>query len=98
MNKQQFYLRLVPPRPTFMADMTAGEKAIMQKHVGYWTELLNQGVAIVFGPVVTPEGGYGVGIISVDNEEHVKKIIAADPANGLNKYEYYPMRAVFRQN
>ena len=94
---QQFFLKLNPPRPSFMMDMTAEEKAIMQQHVGYWGELLNQGIAIVFGPVMDPKGGHGVGVVSVDSEEHLKQIIAADPANGLNQYEYYPMRAVFKK-
>ncbi len=93
----QYFLKLNPPRPTFMMDMTADEKATMQKHVAYWTDLLNKGSAIVFGPVMDPRGGYGAGVVSVDSEEHLKQIIADDPANGLNKYEWYPMRAVFKQ-
>lgn len=80
-----------------MLDMTADEKAIMQKHVAYWTSLLNDGKVIVFGPVSDPKGGYGVGIASVHNEAELKSIVDADPANGLNQYEYYPMRAVFKQ-
>ncbi len=81
-----------------MMDMTADEKAIMQKHVVYWTELLNKGNAIVFGPVLDPKGPYGAGVVSVESEEHLKQIIANDPANGLNKYEFYPMKAVFKNN
>ena len=96
--KQQFFLRLIAPRPTFMLDMTQDEKAIMQNHIGYWTTFLNKGIAIVFGPVLDPKGGYGIGIVSVDSEDHLKEIIANDPANGLNQYEYYPMRAMFKQS
>jgi hypothetical protein len=96
MSKQQFFLKLNPPRPTFMMDMNANEKAIMHKHVTYWTELLNQNIAVVFGPVADPKGVYGAGVVSVDNEEQLQQIIAGDPANGLNKYEYYPMRAIFK--
>lgn len=98
MDKQHFFLKLNPPRPTFMLDMTADEKAIMQKHVAYQTGLLNENIAIVFGPVQDPKGAHGVGVVSVDDEEHLKQIIVNDPANGLNQYEYYPMRAVFRQS
>ena len=98
MDTQQFYLKLNPPRPTFMADMTPDEKATMQQHVAYWAQLLQQGIAIVFGPVADPTGGYGVGVVSVEDETHLKRIIEADPANGLNQYEYYPMRAVFKQS
>jgi len=84
MDKQYFFLKLNPPRPTFMMDMTADEKAIMQKHVAYWSELLNENIAIVFGPVLDPKGGHGVGVVSVNNEDHLKQIIARDPASGLN--------------
>jgi hypothetical protein len=97
MSKQNFFLKLNPPRPTFMIDMTADERLVMQKHVSYWTSLLD-GTVIVFGPVFDPKGCYGVGVVSVDTEEHLKKIIGNDPANGLNKYEFYLMRAVFKQN
>ena len=95
-TKQQFYLKLNPPRPTFMMDMTEDEKTIMQKHVEYWTKLLNEGIAIVFGPVMDPAGVYGVGVVLVDSEEVLKWIINNDPANGINKYEYFPMRAIFK--
>jgi len=96
MDKQNFFLKLNPPRATFIMDMSEEEKEIMQKHVVYWTSLLEGGIAIVFGPVFDPKGGYGTGVVSVDNEEHLKKIIANDPANGLNTYEFYPMKAVYK--
>lgn len=97
MNKQQYFLKLNPPRPSFVMDMTEAEKEIMHRHVAYWMELLDKGIAIVFGPVMDPAGGYGAGVVSVDDEEQLKQIITGDPANGLNHYEYHPMRAVFKQ-
>lgn len=96
MNKQQYFLKLNPPRPGFMMDMNETEKDIMQKHVAYWMGLLQEGIAIVFGPVMDPAGGYGAGVVSVNDEEQLKQLIANDPANGLNHYEYHPMRAVFK--
>jgi hypothetical protein len=96
--KIQFFLKLNPPRPTFMMDATDDERAIMQKHIVYWASLLNDEIAIVYGPVLDPKGGYGAGVVSVDSEEQLKQIIDNDPANGLNVYEYYPMKAVFKQN
>lgn len=96
--KRQFFLKLNPPRPTFMLDMTTEERTIMLQHVSYWTSLLNEGIAIVFGAVFDPTGGYGAGIVSVDSDENLQQIIANDPANGLNHYEFYPMKAVFKQN
>jgi uncharacterized protein YciI len=98
MSKQPFFIKSTPPRPSFMMDMTAEERTVMQEHVAYWTALLDEGIAIVFGPVMDPKGGYGVAVVSVDNAEQLQKIIDDDPANDLNKYEFYPMRAVFKQN
>lgn len=92
--KKYFVLKLNPPRATFAGDMTADERSIMQQHVAYWTNLMNQGFVLAFGPVIDPTGVYGLGIIEVDNPEQVAGFIANDPANGLNKYEYYPMMAV----
>jgi uncharacterized protein YciI len=94
--KQHFFLKLNPPRPTFMMDITAEENAIMQEHIMYWAHLSNKGKVIVYGPVMDLKGVYGVGIVEADNEEELKDIISKDPANGLNQYEYYPMKAVFK--
>lgn len=93
---QQFFLKLNPPRPQFMMDMTADEKVIMQLHVSYWNDLLGKGIAIVFGPVLDPKGVYGAGVVPAENEKKLKQLIADDPASGLNKYEYYPMKAVYK--
>ena len=92
--KQHFFLKLNPPRPTFAMDMSDDERAIMLQHVAYWKELTDKGVTVVYGPVMDPKGVYGIGIIAADSAEEVEKLIANDPANGLNQYEYYPMRAV----
>lgn len=95
--KKFFALYLNPPRPSFAQDMTADEKAIMMQHVMYWTDLMNKGYVIAFGPVLDPASIYGLGIVAVENEEQVKEFIANDPATGLNTYEYFPMMAVVPQ-
>jgi uncharacterized protein YciI len=78
--------------------MTEAEKRVMGEHVGYWTKLLEQGVAFAFGPVVDPKGPWGVGIVEVEGEAAVKALEQADPAiqSGLGfSYEILPMaRAV----
>ena len=81
-----------------MADITDAERAIMFQHVNYWNKYLENGTMLVFDPVMDPKGGYGVGIIEVENEEQLQELIAKDPANGLNTYEVHPMRAVMKQN
>jgi uncharacterized protein len=98
MNKQFYALYLLPSRPDFATTMTGEERAIMLQHVAYWTELMNQGKVLAFGPVLDPKEIYGLGIISVDNEHEVKEFIANDPAARINKYEYYPMKAVVPNN
>ena len=93
-NKKGFFLKLNPPRASFMLDMTDEEKSIMHQHVVYWTPYLKDGTLVTLGPVIDPKGGYGIAVIRVDSEEQLNQLLANDPANGLNSYECYPMRVV----
>ena len=89
-----YFLKLNPSRPTFAQDMTTEERAVMMQHVAYWTELMNKGLVVVFGPVMDPKEVYGVGVVEVEAEEQLKELIENDPATSINRYEYYAMRAV----
>jgi hypothetical protein len=98
MGKKYFFLKLNPPRPSFATDLSDEEREIMQKHVTYWSAYVNDGIAIVLGPVLDPKGVFGVAIVEVENEKQLNEIVAGDPANGLNKYEIYPMaRVVYKK-
>jgi uncharacterized protein YndB with AHSA1/START domain len=94
-----FFIRLIPPRPTFMQDMTADERAVMGRHGAYWRGQLDAGVAIVFGPVADPKGAWGLGVVRAADEAAVRAFEAQDPAPrelGMH-YEILPMaRAVYR--
>ena len=92
--KKYFFLKLNPPRASFMMDMTADERAIMLKHIAYWATYVQDGTVVILGPVLDPKGGFGVAIIRVDSDEQLQQLIANDPANGLNSYEYYLMPQV----
>jgi uncharacterized protein YciI len=94
-GKMHFFLKSTPPRPTFHQDMTAEERTIMLKHIDYWTDKQNQGIALVFGPVLNPSAPQGIAIIEVENETLVPKLIEEDPAviAGLMTTEFYPMIA-----
>jgi len=94
MNKKYFVLRLNPARSGFAQTMTAEEKEIMQQHINYWKAYMDRGIMLIFGPVMDPEGVYGLGIIAVDNEAQVKHLIDNDPASKINIYEYHPMMAI----
>jgi len=89
-----YFLKLNPCRPTFAQDMTEEERAIMLQHVAYWTDLMNKGHVVVFGPVMDPKEVYGIGVIDVSTVEQLKDLIKNDPATSINRYEYYSMRAV----
>ena len=96
-DKKNFFLKLNPPRASFMKDMSDSERAIMQKHVAYWAPYVQDGTVTVLGPVMDPKGGYGIAVVNVDNEEQLNILLSNDPANGMNSYEVYPMRAVTKQ-
>jgi len=90
-----FYaLKLIPPRPSFAQDMNEQERSVMQQHVKYWTELMNQGKVLAFGPVLDPAGVYGLGIVCAKDEAEIKTLTDNDPATGLNRYEFHRMMAV----
>jgi uncharacterized protein YciI len=94
MEKKFFALKLIPSRPDFAQTMSDTERGIMNQHVDYWKKYMDEGIAIVFGPVLDPKGVYGFGIISVDEEDQVTRLIKNDPAAAINSYEYYPMLAI----
>ncbi|WP_223808900.1 YciI family protein [Rufibacter hautae] len=52
--------------------------------------MVQEGTALILGPVLDLEGEYGAGVVRVDKEEEVITLIQNDPANGLNTYEYHP--------
>jgi hypothetical protein len=90
-----FFVRTQNPRPTFHLDMTPEERETMNRHVAYWSEKAARGIAIVFGPVLDPQGVYGIGVYQVQDEAEMQALMAEDPANGLLRYEVLPMpRAV----
>lgn len=97
MEKKHYVLYLNPPRPTFAMDMNDEEREIMLSHVVYWTKLMEEGKVVAFGPVFEPGGTYGIGIIEVENDQELASFMANDPANGLNNYEFYPMRAMVKK-
>jgi uncharacterized protein YndB with AHSA1/START domain len=75
-----FMSRLLPPRPTFMIDMTADERAVMIAHSQYWRGKLAEGKAIAFGPVGGAHGGFGLGLFAADDETALVAMQAQDPA------------------
>jgi uncharacterized protein len=87
-----FLYKLIPPRPTFAADMTGTEQAVMAEHAAYWTRQLDLGFAVGFGPVADPAGSWGVAIVEAESEQQARQLRAHDPAvrAGMTA-QIYPM-------
>ena len=79
-----FVYKLIPPRPSFAADMTDAEMAIMGEHAAYWTELFENGRVAVFGVVVEQAGAWGLAVVEADTEDAVRALGHGDPAVKAN--------------
>jgi uncharacterized protein YciI len=76
----KFYVaKLMPPRPSFVGDMTSEERALMQAHSLYWRELMSKGQVVVFGPVLDPTGPYGLCVLRLEDAIDPKTVCDADP-------------------
>ncbi len=80
MSSNHFVYRLIPPRTTFVADMTAVERTIMGEHAAYWTDLFEDGRVVVFGVVMGETGPWGLAVVEAEAEEDVRAIASDDPA------------------
>jgi len=92
-----FLCRLTPPRPTFVVDMSAEERALMGAHQTYWRPFVEVGVVIAMGAVADPAGGWGVAIVETASLEALQALVARDPvilAERGFRYETYPMPAI----
>jgi hypothetical protein len=96
-----FFCRLSPPRPTFMQTMTDDERKLMMAHAVYWKGLLDKGKVIIFGPVMDPAGGWGLGVLEGADEGELRAHFADDPLakSGMPfKFELLPMaNAVYKK-
>ncbi|HYP47266.1 MAG TPA: YciI family protein [Thermoleophilaceae bacterium] len=91
-----YLYRLLPPRPTFAADMSPAEAEVMGRHVAYWQDLLNRNVAVAFGPVLHPEDPWGLGLLELEDEQAAQAVAEEDPAvaTATCTYELVPMQLV----
>jgi uncharacterized protein YciI len=92
--------KLLPPRPSFPADITAEEAGLMQEHAAYWRTVAGKGEALVVGPVLDPTGNWGVAIVDVSDTAAASALTEQDPVirsgSGF-RYEIYPIpQAILR--
>lgn len=75
-----FFLRLVPPRPTFLTDMREEERRLMGEHAAYMAREMAAGRVLAFGPVADPKGAFGLAIVEVPSTAAAETMTLADPA------------------
>jgi uncharacterized protein len=85
---KHFFVRLIPPRATFAADMTAAERAHMGEHVAYFGDLFAKGKVLIYGPVMDPEAGFGMAVLEAESAEEVRAVMEGDPTvrSGMNTF------------
>jgi uncharacterized protein YciI len=84
-----YLYRLLPGRRDFAATMTDDERAIMGRHVQYWSEHLASGRVMIFTPVADPAGDWGLGIVQAQTPADAAALGDADPAvvSGIARYD-----------
>lgn len=90
----KFYLcKYLPPRADFLATMTDIERALMAQHGAYLNELLDKDVIVAHGPVMDEQGGYGVSLYQINDDQEIGDFTSEDPVvkQGVGHYEHYPM-------
>jgi uncharacterized protein YciI len=95
----QFFARLLPPRPTFMQDITPAETPLMQQHFAYWTEQFKTGKVLLLGPVMDPKGAFGVFVLEMSSEAEARAMVEGDPTikAGMNHYDIAPMHVAMHR-
>ena len=90
-----FALRLIAPRPDFAQTLTEAEREIMNRHAAHWRPYLDRGDMVVFGPILTPDGSYGLTVVDTDDEPALREFVAQDPVvtSGTASFEFGRMVA-----
>jgi uncharacterized protein YciI len=96
MEKQNYYFKLIPPRPTFPHDITSEERTMMEEHSEYFRQQFESGRVLLYGPVMAMKGAFGMAILEVADEAEARRFGEDDPSvrAGLNRFEIHPMRVV----
>lgn len=83
MPKQHYFFKLIPPRPTFMEDMTEAERCLMDEHGRYFQEHFAAGRVLLFGPVMASGGAFGLGILESIASKKLGSLEKATHPSGL---------------
>jgi uncharacterized protein len=99
MAKQQFFMRLIAPRPMFPGSMTAEELALMGQHKEYVARAFEAGKVLAYGPVLDPAGAFGVALLEMDDLAEAETFCRKDPSivGGMNTFTLAPMMVAASQ-
>ncbi len=89
-----FFCKLLPPRATFVMDMTEAEMRLMQEHAAYWSAAAGRGEVVAFGLVADPAGAFGMGIVEFPTEADARAFTDGDPTIRSGQgfvFEVHPM-------
>lgn len=89
-----FLCRLLPPRPSFIADMSGEERALMGAHARYWGDHLASGEVVALGPVADPKGSWGLALMDIESEAAARALQAEDPVIASDKGFSYEVLAM----
>jgi uncharacterized protein YciI len=74
--------------------MTDEERRLMEAHSRYFDEHFAAGRLLLYGPVMTTSGAFGLAVLEVESEAEARLFGEGDPSvrAGLNRFEICPMR------
>jgi uncharacterized protein YciI len=94
-----FFFKMIPPKPTFAADLTDERWNLMLLHTQYWMARQEKGEVVVFGQLMGSEGAYGIGIISAADEAGARAFAEGDPITKAGfRCEISPIHVVTRDS
>lgn len=71
--------RLIAPRPDFALTLTDDERNLMRRHAAHWQPYIESGAMVVFGPVLSDRGSWGLAVVESDDEDALRAHAVADP-------------------
>ena len=94
-----FFCKFITPRKDFLKTMSADEAKLLKAHGEYLQGLLEQGRVVAHGPVVEPQGGFGLSLLRWNQ---LSELTAQDPmilAGVGARYDTFPMLQLrYRRN
>ena len=75
-------------------DMSPEERRLMNEHIRATMQHFAAGKILIFGPVMDPNGVFGMAVFEAKNADELRQILDDDPPvkAGVVRYEIFPMQ------